>query len=140
MFLEYLSERQQQSFLALATRMVLADGDVAPEEDTALDACKATMGEGVTAPAAEIFGATNTEVLDSRQVRIFVTFEVLVLMISDQHIHTDESKVLDEICAALEISEQDLKILRGMVIRANSSPDAVEEKSIRDAVIKLADG
>ena len=140
MFLEYLSERQQQSFLALATRMILADGDVAPEEDTALNVCKATMGEGIIAPAVEIFGATNAEVLDSRKVRIIVTFEVLVLMISDKHIHTDESKVLDEICAALEISEQDIKTLRGLAIRMTSSPDTDEEKKIQDALKQLTDG
>jgi len=140
MFLDRLSERQQQSFLALATRMVLADGDVAPEEDEILQMRKRAIGDDVVAPPAEVFGTTNAEVLDSRDVRVFVTFEVLLLMVADDNIHTDESKVIDEICAALEISGEERSRLQALAEQAVADPDATQSTRVKDAVEAVATG
>ncbi len=140
MFLDRLTERQQQSFMALATRMVLADGDVAPEENAILNARKEAMGGNVTAPPAEVFGATNADVLDTRAVRVFVTFEVLMLMLSDDHIHTDETKVMDEICTALKISADERQQLHDLAVRANAGSDTAERQAILAAVEAMAGG
>lgn len=37
MFLNLLNDRQKQSFLALATKVVMADGEVAPKEHVTLN-------------------------------------------------------------------------------------------------------
>lgn len=140
MYLDTLSERQKQSFLALATRMMMADGEVAPEEEALLNERKAAMGGDIVAPPAEIFGATNAEVIDTRQARVYITFELLVLMLSDENVHIDESSVLDEICSALEISDDDRDRMHDLAQRANSAPDAEEEAAIRQAVDALAAG
>jgi len=140
MFLDRLSERQQQSFLALATRMVLADGDVAPEEDEILQMRKSAIGDDVVAPPAEVFGTTNADVLDSRDVRVFVTFEVLLLMVADDNIHTDESKVIDEICTALEISGEERSRLQSLAEQAVADPDASQSTKVKDAVEAMVDG
>ena len=137
MFLDRINDRQKQSFLALATRMMMADGEVAPEEEALLNDRKAAMGGEIVAPAAEIFGATNSEVIDTREARVFVTFELLVLMVSDDSVHIDESSVLDEICSALEISDDDRATLQDLAVRANQNPD---DGAVKDGVEALAGG
>ena len=49
MFLNLLTERQKQSFLALATKVVMADGNVVPEESVTLDVRVAEMGGHIKA-------------------------------------------------------------------------------------------
>ena len=103
MFLDELNSDQKNSFLALVTRVVLADGDVAPEEDALLGTLKEELGDGVVAPAEEMFGGTNASAFPSRRSRAIVVLELLVVAYSDDKFHPDESMVLDEICKAFEI-------------------------------------
>lgn len=47
MFLNLLNDRQKQSFLALATKVVMADGEVAPKEHVTLNVRVSEMGGNV---------------------------------------------------------------------------------------------
>jgi len=105
MFLDELDLRQRCSFLALATRIVLADGDVAPEEDVVLNALKIELGDGVLAPAEEVFGATNAAVFQTQRSRRIAFLELLVLVHADAKLHPDESTVLAEISKAFDLDD-----------------------------------
>jgi tellurite resistance protein len=104
MFLSQLSPEQKNSFLALATRMVLADGTVEPEENERLNAIRDELGPGVKAPPEEVFGTTNPAPFDTRRSRLVVLWELMVMGFADDRFHPDESAVLNEVCRAYRIT------------------------------------
>ena len=135
MFLDQLNDDQKRSFLALATRMILADGDVAPEEDGELDRVRDTLGDDVIASPEEVFGATNAAVFTDRASRIITVFEILLLAFSDEHLHADESAVLAEICGALEISDDEHESLAVLAQRLVANPgDAVVRSEVETII------
>lgn len=138
MFLGELNDSQKGSFLALATRMILADGDVAPEEDEILEAIRDEMGGGIVALPEEVFGSTNAAVFDSRRARVIAVLEILIMAHSDSHLHIDESSVLAEICGALEISADDLEAMTAWAKRAVAGEDEAALRADADAL--TADG
>jgi len=71
---------------------------------------------------------------------VFVTFEVLLLMVADDNIHTDESKVIDEICTVLEISGDERTRLQALAEQAVADPEATQSSTVKDAVEALARG
>jgi len=139
MFLEELNPRQKSSFLALATRVILADGDVAPEEDVILNRLKKSLGSGIVAPPEEVFGVTNTAVFPSRRSRRITFLELLVLAYADEKVHPDESTVLTEISGALEIEEKAIDNLSGWAHRYVSSA-ADEHDTLKAEAESLIDG
>lgn len=124
MFLDQLSDVQKNSYLALVTRMILADGDVAPEEDAYLETIKGEMGDGVMAPPEEVFGSTNAAVFDDRKSRVIAVLEILIMAYSDEHLHIDESTVLKEICGALEITDDELAAMAAWAEKATADLNA----------------
>jgi len=117
MFLQQLTARQKSSFLALVTRVMLADGEVAPEEDVVLLRLKKDLGEGVVAPAEEIFGVTNSAIFETRRLRRITYLELMVLAYSDDKIHPDESTVLTEIARAFEFDAPTVEKLSNWAAR-----------------------
>ena len=112
MFLNQLTAAQKNSFLALTTRMVLADGEVAPEEDALLAAMKLEMGDKVTAPPEEGFGTTNPEPFDTRKSRYIVVMELLVMGYADDRFHPDESSVIEEVRETFELTDDEMGRIR----------------------------
>ena len=94
MFLDRLNAAQKDSFLALATRLVMADGEISDGEQALLDALKAEMGGIANAPAEQIFGNTDLDVFDTEEVRLLVLIELAQLASSDEKLHVDESHVI----------------------------------------------
>jgi len=115
--------------------MILADGDVAPEEDGELDRVRDTLGDDVIASPEEVFGATNAAVFTDRASRIITVFEILLLAFSDEHLHADESAVLAEICGALEISDDEHESLAVLAQRLVANPgDAVVRSEVETII------
>ena len=96
MFLSRLDKAQRRSFLALVTKMAMADGKVAPEETQILNDIGHMLGQTAAVPADEIFGETNIEPFDSEQSRIITVLGMLMVAYSDKNFHVDESSVLVE--------------------------------------------
>ena len=139
MFLDELNSRQKSSFLALITRVVLADGDVAPEEDAVLLRLKNTLGEGVVAPPEEVFGVTNVAVFPTRRLRLVTFLELLVSAHADEKIHPDESTVLAEVAGAFELDETIVEKLTEWVRRFVISAEA-EKPGLKAEAESLIDG
>ena len=129
MFLSELNEDQKRSYLALATRMILADGDVAPEEDAVLNSIRTELGEGIIAPPEEVFGTTNADVFDTLKSRVIVVLEILVMAYSDQRLHVDEWTVLEEIRTALGVDDAALETMTAWARRCVEGED---EATLRD--------
>lgn len=97
MFLNLLTDGQKRVFLALATKVVMADGGVVPEEDVTLDIRRAEMGGDITAPADQIFGPADTAVFDTRRSQMIALLELYVLAYSDNDFHADERPILEDL-------------------------------------------
>jgi len=117
MFLNLLNDRQKASFLALATKVVMADGGVVPEEDVTLDIRRYEMGGDISAPPDEIFGVPNTEIFDTRRSQVIVLAELYVLAYSDSDFHADERPIIQELAEAWGFSEDDCAGIEQWAVR-----------------------
>lgn len=109
MFLHHLTLPQKNSFLALATRLALADGDLTAEENAMLNRLRKEMGDNVVAPPEEIFGNTNLQIFDTPRTRALVMLELLTLGFTDEDFHPDEVTVLKELASGFKISAVDFR-------------------------------
>ena len=100
MFLKQLTPDQKNSFLALATRLVIADGTVPPGEGAVLDAMKAEMGGTVLAPPEEVLGKLNVAAFASNKSRVIATLDLMTLCYVDEKFHTHEADVINGLCDA----------------------------------------
>lgn len=124
MFLNLLNERQKQSFLALATKVVMADGEVVPKEHVTLNVRVAEMGGDIKAPPAEIFGEPNFEIFDTTRAQTIVVLELLVIAYSDQDYHEYERPIIDQLATEFGFSKNEMKLFEDWAIR--QSPLSVE--------------
>ncbi len=112
MFLSRLNQDQKKSFLALATKMALADGRVAVQEVALLEGLADTFGHDMDVPAEEIFGATNTGPFDTRASRVITLFGMFTVAFIDDNLHIDESTVLLETIAAFGFSDEEVEQIK----------------------------
>lgn len=112
MFLSRLTDPQRQSFMALVTKMALADGKVAPEEVAVLDDIAHALGNPDPVSAEEIFGSINIEPFDTEESRILTVLGMLVVAYADYNFHVDESTVLDETITAFALPDSKLNALK----------------------------
>lgn len=124
MFLNLLTERQKQSFLALATKVVMADGGVVPEENVTLDVRKAEMGGNIMAPPEEIFGEPNFAVFDTERSKRIVVMELLVLAYSDDEYHVTERPIIEAFAEEFGFTDEQVKKIEDWAIR--QSPLSIE--------------
>ncbi|MBO6522160.1 MAG: hypothetical protein JJ900_18670 [Rhodospirillales bacterium] len=124
MFLNLLTDRQKQSFLALATKVVMADGEVVPEENVTLKVRAAEMGGGVKAPPDEIYGAPNFDVFDTPQSRTIVILELMVIAYSDDEYHEDERPIIDDFIKKFGFTDDEVARFEKWAMR--QSPLSVE--------------
>lgn len=124
MFLNLLTDRQKQSFLALATKVVMADGEVVPEENVTLKVRVAEMGGEVKAPPDEIYGAPNFDVFDTPRAQTIVILELMVLAYSDDEYHEDERPIIDDFIKNFGFSDDQVARFEDWATR--QSPLSVE--------------
>ena len=112
MFLGMLDGYQQDAFMALALRVVMADGTIHPVEETLLKIRSAEMGGGVSAPPLELVDMPNLGLFNTRASRVIVMLELYVLAFSDKYLAPEEIPVLDELAEVFGFKEADLAPLR----------------------------
>lgn len=117
MFLNLLTERQKQSFLALATKVVMADGGVVPEENVTLNVRVTEMGGNVKAPPEEIYGPANYDVFDTRVAQVIVVMELMVIAYSDEEYHEAERPIVEELGKYFGFSAEQLSAFESWASR-----------------------
>ncbi len=116
MFLNSLNNDQRKSFLALATKMALADGRVAVQEVAILQELAVTFGHELDVPAEEVYGGINTAPFDNRSSRALTMMAMYFVAHVDEHLHIDESTVLVEVKEAFGFSDADAERLKAWAI------------------------
>lgn len=118
MFVGKLNEAQRRSFMALATKMALADAQVKPEEVEVLEEYTALFGGDMKISPDEIYGPTNVEAFDTRESQIIALSGMLVVAYSDRHFHVDESVVLNDAAEAFGVGGPQLFKMKAWAERA----------------------
>jgi len=124
MFLSKLNKAQRESFMALVTKMAMADGKVVVEEDSYLARLADLYGHDLNVPPQEVFGATNVTPFDTRGSQILTVIGMLAVAYADEKFHADESIVLQETVTAFGFSEDEV---RHMKILARAEADISSE-------------
>ncbi|GAB6051360.1 hypothetical protein JCM17960_01800 [Magnetospira thiophila] len=118
MFLNLLTQEQKPSFLAMAQKMILADGRITESEEAALAERVAEMGGDIQSPAEEVYGESNTAIFDTRRARMIVLMELHVLVFADGEFSEQEWAILQPILEAWKINEADLSMIRDWARKA----------------------
>jgi uncharacterized tellurite resistance protein B-like protein len=112
MFLWRLNDTQRKVFMALATRMAMADAKVPPEEVRLLDDFAASLETDIKSSGEAIFAKPDLSAFDTHESRTIMVLGILAVALSDNHFHVDESSVLTQITNTFDISPQKLAELR----------------------------
>lgn len=135
MFLDRLNDTQKGSFLALATRLVMADGEITDEEAALLEKLKQEMGGNVTAPPEEVFGNINLAAFEGHTTQAIVLFELLSLAFSDEKLHINEQEVLDGIEDNFDIPAEEIQKLNLLSRKRCNGEDVREEAEAAIAAV-----
>lgn len=108
MFLNSLDIAQRKSFLALATKMAMADGHVKVQEVALLQELAYVFGEDLDPPAEEVYGSVNKVPFTTRSSRVLTLAGMYLIAYIDDHFHVDESSVLDAIVEAFEFTDDEV--------------------------------
>ncbi len=129
MFLNALTLNQRRAFLALATKMALADGHVSPQEVPLLRELGDGFGHNLEFPVEDGDGPVNTSAFDSRESQILALLGVFVVAYSDGQLHDNESAILAEIVLAFGFSQEDL-----LKMKAWAKMEAMQFSQLREMI------
>lgn len=134
MFLRKLSEPQAKMFQALAKRLVLADWQLEPHEQAAIERVEAELGHPLSVEAKDMMSNDNLSALDTAQSRKIVVYELLVLAQADLKIDESERHVFNDLADELSIDTETMQTLEALSVEgysllvANNSTEAHRTK------------
>lgn len=113
MFLENLEAREKRAFLALAHKVVHADGVLAEREAEIL----ATLSSAIREPALEGTVEELAAAFQSRRSKVFALLELMGIGYVDGEYHVAEIESVAEIATALGFSGDELVGMENWVVR-----------------------
>lgn len=141
MFLEMLNEDQKKSFLVLASRVTMADGEDSAEEMDALHALGREMGISTDIDIKKALGEIDVAPFDTHRSRVIAALELLRLAYADAYVHEAEVVEVRDICTAMGFPEEWLSTMGEWATRFNQVDDDAAEGEMaeyRDALIDHA--
>lgn len=141
MFLEMLNEPQKQSFLVLASRVTMADGEDSAEEMEALRELGREMGIKAEIDIKAALADIDVQAFDTHKSRVVAALELLRLAYADEYVHEAEVVEVRDICTAMGFPEEWLSTMGEWATRFSQlDDDAVEGEmaEYRDALIEHA--
>ncbi len=120
MFLHLLNKAQKESFLILAQRMSMIDGEDDMSELDAFQSLKSQLGlthnPGMTAVLAD----TDVSAFTTYKSRVIAMLELLRMVYADDFLHDAEAGMISDISAAFGFDQEHLNAL------ATWAMDAIE--------------
>lgn len=113
MILGLLDKTQQQAFVALAYKVILADYHVPAAEADQFDLLKASLGIPGDISAYKIVGEPDLSPFDTRMARAVVLTSLLMLALADDEFHVSESDVLKDLSAKFGFSPAEYEMFKG---------------------------
>lgn len=117
MFLNQLSDEQKKTFLALANKLMMADGQIDPREETLFMSMRQEMGlwQEFRLPQGSVEELAAR--FPDRKSRGVVMLELLGLVYADDRFQAQEQKLLRGLANLFEISQEEADSMEAWVLR-----------------------
>ena len=141
MFLEILNQAQRESFLVLATRVTMADGEDSADDFDALGAIRHEMALHQAVDIKQALGEVDVAAFNTHKARVAAALELLRLAYADDYVHEAEVAEVRNICAAMGFPEEWVTTMGEWAARFKQiEGDAAEGEmaNYRDALIAHA--
>ncbi len=117
MFLNSLTLEQKKAFLALALKLIGADGVLDPRERTMIEGMRYEMGLYSETDLPKGYVEDLAKPFDTRQSRVIVMLESIAVALADEEMAGEEEKILRELAILFEFSEEDATAMEKWVLR-----------------------
>ncbi len=117
MFLNSLTEGQKKSFLAIARKIIGADGIMDTRERQMIEAMRYEMGLWDETDLPEGYIEDLAKPFDTRQSRVILMLESIALTYADEEFSGEEKKILRELALLFEFSEEEATAMENWVLR-----------------------
>lgn len=141
MFLDLLNAPQRESFLVLASRIAISDGEDSAEEMEAIEDLKKEMGIYYDIDIKKILADLDVSAFDTHKSRVVAALELLRLAYADEYVHEAEIAEVRAVCEAMGFPEEWLSTMGEWVTRFNEiKGEELEGEMIeyREALIEHA--
>ena len=141
MFLDMLNDAQKESFMILASRLAMADGEDSEEEEEALRQVRSEMGYQGEVDMNRMLGEVDVTSFDTHQSRVIAALELLRLAYADEYVHEAEVALVRGVCTAMGFPEEWLSTMGEWATRYNEIDGENLEGEMaeyRDALIEHA--
>jgi hypothetical protein len=117
MFLNRLTDEQKKSFLAIARKIIGADGILDTRERQMIEGMRYEMGlwNEIDLPQGYIEDLAKS--FDTRQSRVILMLESIALTYADEEFSGEEKKILRELALLFEFSEEEATAMENWVLR-----------------------
>ena len=117
MFLNSLTEEQKKSFLAIAKKIIGADGILDTRERQMIETMRYEMGlwDETDLPTGYIEDLAKP--FDTRQSRVILMLESIALTYADEESSSEEKKILRELALLFEFPEEEATAMENWVLR-----------------------
>ena len=136
MFLNSLTDEQKKSFLAIARKIIGADGILDTRERQMIEAMRYEMGLWDETDLPKGYIEDLAKPFDTRQSRVILILESIALTYADDEFSGEEKKILRELALLFEFSEEEATAMENWVLRYKNRSLQIhfERSSCRDKV------
>ena len=117
MFLNSLTDEQKKSFLAIARKIIGADGILDTRERQMIEAMRYEMGLWDETDMPKGYIEDLAKPFDTRQSRVILMLESIALTYADDEFSGEEKKILRELALLFEFSEEVATAMENWVLR-----------------------
>lgn len=117
MFLYELTQAQKEAFICLGHNVVVADGDLTPDEQVMMETLKREMGleESFEPHYIPVQGVHET--FDSHRAKVAVLINLIRLGYADGAFEVEEQMLVNQICQELNVDEGEFTRIENWVRR-----------------------
>ena len=117
MFLNSLTDEQKKSFLAIAKKIIGANGILDTRERQMIEAMRYEMGLWDETDLPKGYIEDLAKPFDTRQSRVILMLESIALTYADEEFSGEEKKILRELALLFEFSEEEANAMENWVLR-----------------------
>jgi tellurite resistance protein len=117
MFLNQLTLEQKKAFLAIALKIINADGRLDSRERTMVEAMRYEMSLWDDSDLPKGYIEDLSKPFDTHKSRVILLIEGIALAYADEEFSGDEQKILRELALIFEFSEEEATKIENWVLR-----------------------